>query len=71
MFVGYALAWTPRYEVTGSLITLAAMLAICAYNLGVISKSPDYFPLAVGIPALFHLIAVALHRSATTRPKPQ
>lgn len=62
MFVGYAIAWTERFEVVGSLIALAAMIAIAVYTLAVVGKAPDYFPLALGIPAVFHLVAVAFHK---------
>lgn len=62
MFVGYAIAWTERFEVAGSLIAVAAMIAIAIYTFMVIETAPDYFPLALGIPALFHLVAVAFHK---------
>ena len=68
MFAGYALAWTERFEVLGSVIALVSMIA--AYLANVVVQYggflPVYLPhpffLAVGLPAFIHLAAVVLHR---------
>jgi len=71
IFVGYAIAWTKRFEVLGSVIALAAMIGVFVY---VLSQGVPSFPepapifLAVGAPALFHLVAVMLHRYDLSRP---
>jgi hypothetical protein len=68
MFAGYALAWTRRFEVLGSVIALASMIAAHLANVIVVygGSLPAHFPnpffLALGIPALIHLMAVVLHR---------
>ena len=71
MFVGYALAWTKRFEVHGSVIALVSMIA--AYVIYMVAfespPPPDLFFLAVGLPALVHLLAVVLHRYVLTRVK--
>ena len=62
MFVGYWFAWSIRYEISGSIVALAAVAAFwfwCrSYGLGV----PYPIFLVVSVPAVFHLAAVALHR---------
>lgn len=71
IFVGYAMAWTKRFEVLGSVIALATMIGVFVYGL---SQGAPGFPepapifLAVGAPALFHLVAVMLHRYDLSRP---
>jgi hypothetical protein len=68
IFAGYALAWTKRSEVLGSVIALAAMVALFVYaTVSTIAPPPIFF--AVGLPALFHLVAVALHRFVVLRPE--
>ncbi len=62
IFLGYALAWTERFEITGSAVALAAMFGVCLYTLLNTHAWPDLFFLAVGAPAFFHLVAVGLHR---------
>ena len=72
MFAGYALAWTKRFEALGSVIALISTIAACVSlmlaipppPLGVPSHSRLFFLpfLAVGVPALVHLVAIALHR---------
>ena len=63
IFVGYALALTSRFEVFGSVIALASMLGILLYSQIVNGFVPSLIFLAVGAPALFHLVAVVLHRA--------
>jgi len=62
IFVGYWFAWSIRYEITGSMLALAAVAAYwfgCrSYGLGV----PYPIFLVVMVPAMLHLAAVALHR---------
>ena len=70
IFVGYAIAWTKRCEALGSMIALLSMVA--AFVSYVVPLSPHvprhfYFFLAVGMPALFHLMAIALRRYVFTR----
>jgi hypothetical protein len=70
MFAGYTLAWTERFEVLGSVIALVSMIAAYFANMtalylygGPLSVHlPNPLFLAVGIPALIHLVAVVLHR---------
>ena len=71
LFAGYALAWTKRYEVLGSVIALVSMIAayvvcyiLCRLLYGGFCTLdlPSPFFLAVGLPALIHLVAVVLHR---------
>ena len=64
IFVGYGLALTERFEVLGSVIALAAIVVICVLCWVKAAFLPSPFFLAVGLPALFHLGAIALHRSA-------
>lgn len=67
IFAGYALAWTRRYEVIGSVIALLAIVGVYLYSLlpGIHAPTPSF--LAVGIPALLHLCAVVLHRYVLPR----
>ena len=61
IFAGYALALTERFEVQGSIIALIATVALFLYAMAIkILASP--LILLVGVPALFHLAAVILHR---------
>jgi len=69
IFLGYALAWTERFEVQGSLLAVVSMIGMALIGLspGYESPSPIFF--AVGAPALFHLIAVLLHSYVLPRAK--
>ena len=71
MFVGYAVAWTKRFEVLGSVIALFSMIAAYVINMVAFHgpPPPSLFFLAVGLPALVHLLAVVLHRYVLTRVK--
>jgi hypothetical protein len=68
IFAGYALAWTERFETLGSVIALVSMIAAYLAHVQVMYGGflpvylPNPFVLAVGIPALIHLVAVVLHR---------
>ncbi len=68
MFAGYALACTKRYEVLGSVIAVVSMIAAyVAYMVPIVGNllpgfTPNPIFLAVGLPALIHLVAVVLHR---------
>lgn len=69
IFAGYALAWTKRYEAVGSVIALLSVIgAYVAYKLLNPPAVTPFF-LGVGLPALFHLVAVVLHRMGLTRAK--
>ena len=68
IFLGYALAWTKRFEVLGSSIALLAMIAVYSVMIST-GGSPALVFLAVGAPAAFHLLAVILHRYALPRMK--
>jgi uncharacterized membrane protein len=61
-FVGYAVAWSARYEVIGSVLALAASLG--AYFIAPPFDMPLPNPafLLVGLPAMLHLFAVWLRR---------
>ena len=71
MFVGYALAWTKRFEVLGSVIALISMVS--AYVIYMVAfrypPPPGLFFLAVGLPAVVHLLTVLLHRYVMPRVK--
>ncbi len=60
-FVGYAIAWLPRYEVIGSVVALAASLAAYFIATPFEMPLPNAAFLLVGLPALLHLFAVWLH----------
>jgi hypothetical protein len=63
MFAFYALALTKRFEALGSVMAFASMVA--AYF--ATSVQPNLIFLAVGIPILFHLVAMVLHRYTLPR----
>jgi hypothetical protein len=67
IFIGYAMAWMERYEVVGSVVVLVGMLGFYGFCTATTFVTPSWFFLAVGAPALFHLAAVALHRSKRNR----
>ena len=69
IFVGYALAWLNRFEVLGSVIALVSMAAVYVICILTDNVPPGLFFLAVGLPALFHLVAVGLHRHEVTHLK--
>ena len=69
MFVGYAMAWARRREALGSVIALASMIAAFVVYAVANYPPPNLFFLAVGAPALFHLIAVILHRYVLKRAR--
>ena len=62
IFAGYALALTKQFEVLGSAIARLAIVGLYLYGLLPSVQAPNAIFLAVGAPALFHLVAVALHR---------
>ena len=64
VFVGYALAWTQRFEALGSVIVVVAVVALCTVFWVKSDMPPDPFLLGVAAPALFHLGAVTLRRYA-------
>jgi len=66
IFMGYALAWAKRFEVLGSVIALISMLAVYAIILATRNVPPNPFFLAVGAPAVFHLITIV--HGAKTEP---
>lgn len=67
IFAGYVLAWTKRFEVFGSVVALVSILAIFLYTYYTKGFVPSLSLLAVGAPALLHIVAVVLHRSAVSR----
>jgi hypothetical protein len=67
IFAGYALAWTERFEVLGSVIALVSMIAVFVFYAVKYNYTLDLFFLAIGAPAAFHLVAVVLHRYQRTR----
>ena len=73
MFAFYTLAWTKRFETLGSAFAILSMItAYVAYMVAferVSNPPPSMWFLAVGIPALFHLIAIVLHRYGLYRLK--
>ncbi|MGI9457757.1 MAG: hypothetical protein ACR2NU_14425 [Aeoliella sp.] len=71
IFVGYALALTVRFEVLGSVIALASMLGAFFYERINTGSDTSLVFLAVGAPALFHVVAVVLHRFVLHHPKLQ
>jgi hypothetical protein len=62
MFVGYALAFSSRWETAGSVLALLAAVAayvqICL--MGTMNPSPIY--LVIALPAVLHLVACWLER---------
>lgn len=68
-FVGYAVAWWPRWETLGSGIALLSTVGAlyAAYVAAVHHWSPALLGLAA--PAVLHLAAVAFHR-VPTKPAP-
>lgn len=61
VFVGYALAWSPRGELVGSLLAIVATVA--AYC---VVTPPGYTPISpafllVALPAALHFAAVVIH----------
>ena len=69
VFAGYALAWTIRYESMGSVIAVVSTIASYAYYVLAVPPPPSVYFLAIGAPALFHLMAILLHRYLLTRRK--
>ena len=69
IFVGYALALTKRFELLGSVIALVNMMAVYVVCLVTSNLPPNLFFLAVGAPALFHLVAIVLHQHKPSRLK--
>ena len=73
IFAGYALALTKQTEALGSVIALlctiaayvAYMVALALMN----NPPPKLFFFALGVPALFHLVAMVLHRYGLNRTK--
>lgn len=68
-FVGYAVAWWPRWETLGSLVALLSTIGAlyAAYVAAVHHWSPALLGLAA--PAVLHLAAVVFHR-VPTKPAP-
>lgn len=67
IFAGYALALTKRFELLGSVVALASILAIFLYTHATRGFTPPLSYLVVGAPALLHIVAVALRRSVLSR----
>ena len=69
IFAGYAMAWSQRFEVLGSVLAVVAIGA--RYVVGNMHAGYTAAPifLAVGAPALLHLVAVVLHDYVWYRPK--
>ncbi|MEN0109939.1 MAG: hypothetical protein AAF805_04380, partial [Planctomycetota bacterium] len=59
--VGYALAWTRKWEAAGSVIALAGLLGAFFVVEGPIHVPSDLAVLGVGLPAVVHLVACYFH----------
>jgi hypothetical protein len=74
MFAFYALAWTKRLEVLGCVIALVSMIAAYVVYMALFdlmdNPPPSLWFLAVGAPALFHLVAIVLHRFTKAAQNP-
>ena len=71
ILAGYALAWAKRFEVLGSILAVVATGALYVFgNMHTGLTAAPIF-LAVGAPALLHLVAVVLHDYVWYRPKQQ
>ncbi|MEO0531676.1 MAG: hypothetical protein AAF266_14040 [Planctomycetota bacterium] len=72
LFVGYAVAWRRRWEASGSFIAVAAIaVAYFTMSVGPWWTPPHPAMLLVALPAVLHLVAVALHRAAVTARRKQ
>ena len=71
VFVGYALAWAERLEALGSLIAVAAIVAVFVNSYCVSGSQISAAFALVGLPALVHLTAVVLHGRIARTPAPQ
>jgi hypothetical protein len=69
IFAGYALAWSKRFEVLGSVLAVAAIVALFIVGNMHVGYTASPIFLAVGAPALLHLVAVVLHDYVWYRPK--
>jgi hypothetical protein len=73
MFVFYTLAWTKRFEALGCVLALVSIIAVhVIYMVGFFvtgSRPPNLWFLVIGTPALFHLMAIVLHRYGLNRMK--
>jgi hypothetical protein len=71
MFAFYALAWTKRFEALGSVLALVCMIAVYVIYMVLLAllnnHPPSLWFLVVGTPALFHLVAMVLHRYGLNR----
>lgn len=68
MIVGYALAWMPAWETLGSVLALASLAVAFVATDGLLHLPEDLLLLGVGLPAVMHLLAVALHLRGTPAP---
>ena len=73
MFAFYALALTKRFETLGSALALVSMIAVYVIYMVILAlvnnPPPSLWFLVVGTPALFHLMAIVLHRYWLNRMK--
>ena len=73
IFAGYALALTKRFEALGSVLVLVCMIAVYVIYMVPLALTnappPSLWFLVIGTPALFHLMAIVLHRYWLNRMK--
>ncbi|QEG34762.1 hypothetical protein [Bythopirellula goksoeyrii] len=62
VFVGYLLAWKNRFELTGSMIALCAMAGYWIWCRMCVNQLPNPIVFMLAAPALFHVLAVLVHR---------
>ncbi|MCA9230603.1 MAG: hypothetical protein KDA57_08125 [Planctomycetales bacterium] len=68
VFAGYLIAWKKRFELVGSILALGAVGAFFAWCQISYGGTPELFLLAVALPAVFHLVALALPKVAQPSP---
>ncbi|MEQ8846876.1 hypothetical protein [Botrimarina sp.] len=66
-FVGYAMAWRPRYEVIGSLLAIAGLVAAFFVAQCYEQWWPHVLMLGAAAPAVLHLTAVGWRRARHAR----
>jgi hypothetical protein len=69
IFSGYALALTKKFEALGSVIALVCTIAVHVVYMVALTNHPppSLWFLVIGTPALFHLMAIILHRYGLNR----
>ena len=64
VFVGYVLAGKKQFVAIGSILTIGAVGAVYAWCQVELNRSPGPYLIVLACPALFHLLALMLHRQS-------